>query len=304
MQVTVIGAGTVGLSWTGLFLANGAKVTICDPRPDIRLWALSGLEGIKWSLVSLGYSIDKFTRQLCFEDKLHKAVQDADIIQECIPEELEAKRSMYEKLERFAPSSALMLSSSAGFSASEMAVRMTNAGRMMVGHSFCPPHLIPLVEVGPGERTSPESIRKAMDFYRRMGKYPVLIGKEVAGLVANRLHFALLREGIHLVTSGVITIESLDEIVRSSLGPRWAAAGPFKTIALGGAGGLGNFLEQLGPTVEHIWRGLGHVKLDAETRASLRKQSDDVYARVPVEDLVKERDEHQIAILRALRKQP
>src|SRR5882757_6470161 len=91
-HVTVIGAGAVGLSWTGLFLANGLKVTIHDPRPDIQLAALSGLEGIKWALQSLGYKIEKFTRHLSFEDKLHKAVRDADIIQESIPEDLEAKQ--------------------------------------------------------------------------------------------------------------------------------------------------------------------------------------------------------------------
>jgi ketoreductase RED1 len=302
--VTVVGAGAVGLSWTGLFLANGLRVTIHDPRPDIRLAVLGGLENIKWSLENLGYRIEKFTRHLYFEDKLHKAVADADIIQESIPEDAETKQSLYEKLGRFARPSALILSSSASLCASVIAQRMKDAGRVLIGHSFDAPHLMPLVEVVPGRKTSKGRIDRAMAFYRGIGKLPVLIGKEVSGIVVNRLHFALLRESIHLVNSGVISIEDLDQLVKASLGPRWTAAGPFKTLALGGGvEGIAHFLDHSGQMMENVWRGLGHVALDDQTRARLRRQSDDCYARVPVDDLIKERDEQQIAILKVLKNQ-
>ena len=301
-QVAVIGAGTVGLSWTALFLANGLEVTIYDPRPDIRIAALSGLDQIKWSLMSLGYSVEKFTRRLSFNEKLHKAVGDADIIQECIPEDVEAKQSLYEKLERFALPSALILSASASLPASVITKKMKNAGQVLVGHSVDPPHLMPLVEVVPGSRTSKDSIEGAMAFYLSIGKCPVLVGKEVPGFVVNRLHFALLRESIHLVNSGVISVERLDEVVSASLGPRWTAAGPFKALALGGGPeGIAHFLEQSGAMMEQVWQGMGHVKLDAETTERLRKQADDCYACAPLEDLIKERDEQQIAILNALK---
>jgi len=301
-HVTIVGAGAVGLSWTGLFLANGLRVTVHDPRPDIQLAVLSGLERIKWSLESLGYRIEKFTQRLCFEDKLHKAVADADIIQESIPEDAETKQSLYEKLGRFARPSTLILSSSASLSASVITQRMKDADRVLIGHCFDAPHLMPLVEVVPGNKTSKDCINRAMTFYRSIGKWPVLIGKEVSGFVVNRLHFALLRESIHLVNSGVISIEGLDQLVKASLGPRWTAAGPFKTLALGGDGeGIARFLERSGPMMTDVWRGLGQVDLDEKTRATLHKQSDDCYARVPVEDLIKERDEQQIAILKVLR---
>jgi ketoreductase RED1 len=301
-RVTIVGAGTVGLSWTGLFLANGLSVTVCDPRPDIQLAVLSGLERIKWSLESLGYRIEKFTKQLCFEEKLHKAVADADIIQESIPDDAEAKQSLYEKLGRFARPSALILSSSASLSASVIAQRMKDADRVLIGHSFDAPHLMPLVEVVPGNKTSRDCTDRAMTFYRSIGKWPVLIGKEVSGFVVNRLHFALLRESIHLVNSGVISIECLDQLVSASLGPRWTAAGPFKTLALGGGGeGIARFLERSGPMMKNVWRGLGQVDLDDQTLSRLYKQSDDCYARVPVEDLINERDEEQIAILKVLK---
>ena len=304
-KIAVVGAGTVGLSWTGLFLANGFPVTVYDPRPDVRIAVLSGLEGIKWSLESLGYRIDKFTRRLYFEDKLYKAVADADFVQESIPEDAGAKQSLYEKLDRFSPVSALILSSSACLSASLITKRMKSADRVLIGHSFDAPHLMPLVEVVPGVRTSKEAIGRAMEFYRGIGKSPVLIGKEMAGFVVNRLHFALLREGLHLVNSGVLSIDQLDQVVRASLGPRWTAAGPFKTLALGGGvEGIAHFLRYSGALMQTIWRELGHVDLDESTCARLRKQSDDYYARVPVEDLIKARDEDQIAILKVLKEHP
>ncbi len=298
----MVGAGAVGLSWIGLFLANNLRVTVCDPRPDVQIAVLSGLENIKWTLQSLGYKIEKFTRLLSFEETLHKAVADAEFIQESIPEDVEAKQSLYEKLDRFTRPSALILSSSASLSASVITKRMRDAGRVLIGHSFDAPHMMPLVEVVPGAQTSKEVIHRAMEFYRGIGKMPVLIGKEIAGFVANRLHFALLREGMHLVNSGVLSIEQLDQLVRASLGPRWTAAGPFKTLALGGGiEGIAHFLRTSGQLMQNVWRELGQVDLDESTRASLRKQSDACYARVPVEDLIKARDEEQIAILKALK---
>ena len=303
MRVTVVGAGVVGLSWTGLFLANGLTVTICDPRPDIRLTALGSLENIQWSLRSLGYRIEKFTQRLRFESRLYKAVADADIIQESIPDETETKQALYEKLDRFASASALILSSSASLSASVITKRMKGPHRVLIGQSFEAPHLIPLVEVVPGNKTSRDCIERAMHFYQGLGKRPVLIGKEVSGFIANRLHFALLRESIHLVSSGVISIGDLDEVVQTSLAPRWTAAGPFKTLALGGgAEGLAGFLQRSASMMESVWRGLGHVDLDDQTMATLRKQSDECYARVPVDDLIKARDEEQIAILNVLKR--
>ena len=252
-NITVVGAGTVGLSWTGLFLANGLNVTIHDPRPDIQIAVLSGLENIKWNLQSLGYPIEKFTRRLHFEDKLHKAVADAEFIQESIPEDVEAKQSLYEKLGRFTRPSALIFSSSAALSASVITKRMRDADRVLIGHSIDAPHMMPLVEVVPGVKTSQEAIQRAMAFYRDVGKRPVLIGKEVAGFVANRLHFALLREGMYLVNSGVLSIEDLDQLVTVSLGPRWAAAGPFKTLALGGGiEGIAHFLRCSGSLMQNV----------------------------------------------------
>lgn len=290
-HVTVIGAGTIGLSWTGLLLANGYRVTINDPRPDVQIAVLSGIELIKLSLQSLGYKTDHFTRRLTFESRLNKAVQDADIVQECAPEDVELKQGIFEKLARFAKPSALLLSSSSGICASVISEKMKDASRMLIGHPSNPPHLLPLVEVVPCKRTDKGAVTDALHFYRSIGKHPIVIEKEVTGHVANRLQCALLREGVQLIRSGVISMENLDHIVASSVALRWAAAGPFKSLAMGaGPGVFGNFLDQLGD-------------LDCDTKALLLRQSGDSYKRIPVEDMQRQRDEEQLAILKAIKRQ-
>ena len=111
-KITVIGAGAIGLSWTGLFLANGWRVTINDPRADIKTAALDGLAQIKPSLAALGYSVTDFEKALSFEADLEKAVKDADIIQENGPENLAFKQDLYGKLDKWTKPAALLLSSS------------------------------------------------------------------------------------------------------------------------------------------------------------------------------------------------
>lgn len=302
-NVTVIGAGAIGLSWTSLFLANGLNVTINDPRADIKETALQGIEAVKPTLASLGYDVSDLTANLSFESDLQKAVANADFVQENAPENVAFKQDLYVKLEAFTKAGALILSSSSGIPATVFAEKMKNAERVLIGHPFNPPHLIPLVEVVPGKQTSKEAVDEALEFYKALGKQPILIEKEIPGFVANRLQCALMRESIYLVESGVVTMENLDNIVSSSIGLRWAAAGPYKTFTLGGgSGGFPHFLEHLGPFLESIWAVLGTPKLDEPTKALLLKQSAESYGKIPIEELEKERDHQQLAVLQALKK--
>ena len=302
-NVTVIGAGAIGLSWTSLFLANGLNVTINDPRPDIRETVLEGLEVVKPTLSSLGYEVKNLTAHLYFESDLEKSVANADFVQENAPENIAFKQDLYAKLENYTKAGALILSSSSSIPVAVSTEKMKNAERVLIGHPFNPPHLIPLVEVVPGKHTSKAAVAEALEFYKALGKQPILIEKEISGFVANRLQIALLRESIYLVESGVVTMENLDNIVSSSIGLRWAAAGPFKTFTLGGGtGGFPHFLEHLGPLVESIWGILGSPKLDEHTKALLLKQAAESYGKIPYEELEIERDGQQLAILKALNK--
>jgi ketoreductase RED1 len=302
-NITVIGAGAIGLSWTALFLANGWKVTINDPRPDIKTAVQEGLELIKPSLAAMGYSVSDLFMGLSFEADLEKAVKNADFVQENGPESIPFKQDLYAKLDKWVKPEALLLSSSSSITATIFSEKMTRPGRALIGHPFNPPHLIPLVEVVPGKNTSPAATLGAMNFYRSLGKKPVLIQKEIAGFVANRLQAALMRESIHLVKEGVIDMEGLDMIVSSSIGLRWAAAGPFKTFTLGGGtGGFPHFLQGLGPMLEKLMMNIGEAHFDAETTKVLLEQYNAGYGKIPIIELEQQRDHQQLAIMKALGK--
>jgi ketoreductase RED1 len=302
-NITVIGAGAIGLSWTALFLANGWKVTINDPRADIKTAVKEGLDQMKPSLAALGYSVSDLDKGLSFEADLEKSVKDADFVQENGPESIPFKQDLYAKLDKWVKPTALLLSSSSSITATIFSEKMARPERALIGHPFNPPHLIPLVEVVPGKKTSHGAILSAMNFYRSLGKRPVLIEKEIAGFVANRLQAALMQESVNLVKSGVVSMQALDSIVSSSIGLRWAAAGPFKTFTLGGGtGGFPHFLQGLGPMLESLWRDLGVCHFDAETTKILLEQYGASYGKVPITELQQQRDHQQLAIMKALSK--
>ena len=302
-NVTVIGAGAIGLSWTALFLANDLKVTVNDPRPDLEEATLKAIEAIKPTLKALGYKAKDLTKKLFFEKDLAKAIRNADVVQENGPENVAFKQDLYMQMEASLKPTALVLSSTSGIPATTFTEKMKDAGRVLIGHPFNPPHLIPLVEIVPGKRTSREAIAEAVQFYTAVGKSPIVIEKEVPGFVANRLQSALFRESISLVSQGVVTMEALDQIVSSSIGLRWAAAGPFKTFTLGGGeGGFPHFIKHLGPPMENSWKNLGNPHLDEATMNLLLEQSNNSYGKIPYNELVKERDEQQLAVLHALKK--
>ncbi|MFI5774753.1 3-hydroxyacyl-CoA dehydrogenase family protein [Streptomyces sp. NPDC051658] len=158
-----------------------------------------------------------------------------------------------------------------------------------------------LVEVVGGEQTDPEAVRRAVDFYTALGKKPRVLHKEVPGFVANRLQAALFREAVNLVLQGVVTEKELDEIVTSSIGLRWAVAGPFRSFHLGGGpGGLPAFLEHLGPALESQWRDLGAPILDEATVKFLSAQADADFGATTIEEMQTARDAAQIKVMRAL----
>lgn len=302
-HVTVIGAGAIGISWTALFLANDLEVTVNDPRPDLEEATLHAIKAIKPTLKALGYKTKGLTNNLFFEKDLGKAVQHADVVQENGPENITFKQDLYTQMETKVKPGALILSSSSGIPATTFTEKMKDAGRVLIGHPFNPPHLIPLVEIVPGKRTSKEAIDDAVEFYTAIGKSPIIIEKEIPGFVANRLQSALFRESIYLVSEGVIDMEDLDNIVSSSIGLRWAAAGPFKTFTLGGGpGGFPHFLEHFAPPMESGWKNLGNPHFDQATTSLLLEQSKNSYGKIPYDELAKERDQQQLAVLHALKK--
>jgi ketoreductase RED1 len=301
-KVTVIGAGVIGASWTALFLAHGLTVVVNDPRPDVETIVRDYIRNNLSTLKELGLPTDNLEKKLSFEANLEASVAGADLVQENGPERIEFKQDLWERIGKVVGAHALMLSSSSAKTATEQALQMSRPGRLLVGHPFNPPHVIPLVEVVPGEKTSPEAVDDAVAFYAALGKVPRVVRKEMPGFVANRLQRAIFRECCYLVIQGVVKVDELDDIVTSSIGLRWAADGPFRSFHLGGgAGGFKSFFKQFGPGLNEAWKNMAPVNLDEVAQDKIIAQAEASFAAQPPEQLESERDAKQLAIIRALK---
>ncbi|MFE0023402.1 3-hydroxyacyl-CoA dehydrogenase NAD-binding domain-containing protein [Amycolatopsis sp. NPDC059021] len=297
----VIGAGTIGLSWTALFAGHGLTVRVSDPRPDLAEAIQSALDEFTPHLAQQGLEVDGIADRVVIAADIADAVRDADVVQENGPENAEFKKDLFATLVREAPAHALLLSSSSAIPATAFTGGLADASRVLIGHPFNPPHLIPLVEVVPGGRTSDESVAAAVDFYRFVGRTPVVERKEIPGFVGNRLQNALSREAIYLVEQGVVTPEDLDKVMTNSLGIRWATVGPFLGSHLGGGpGGYRHMAEHIGKSMKKMWDGLGKPSQSPEEQERLIEAVEKAYGSSTYSELAETRDRKQIAVLSAL----
>ena len=213
------------------------------------------------------------------------------VVQENAPERIEVKRDLLARLETTLAPDALILSSTSGLKPTAMQQDMTHPGRLVVGHPFNPPHLIPLVEIVGGERTSDDAILAAVAFYERLGKQPIRLNREITGHVANRLQAALWREAVFLAREGVASVADIDRALTGAVGIRWALMGPHLTFHLGGgAGGMEGFVKNLGPAVESWWADLGDATLDDETARVLVEGVAEETGGRDVEELARQRN--------------
>jgi carnitine 3-dehydrogenase len=232
---------------------------------------------------------------------LEAAVTDAEFVQESAPERLDLKRELLAAIDRAAPPETVIGSSTSGFAMSEMQPDAPGAARMVVGHPFNPPYLIPLVEVVGGARTDPAAVAWAVAFYRAAGKYPLELERELPGFIANRLQDALWREALHMVAAGEATVGQIDAAIRAGPGLRWPIMGPCLTFHLaGGAGGMAHMLDHFGPALEEPWTRLEAPPLTRELRDRMVAGCAAEAAGRSVAELIRERDAKLVAILKAL----
>jgi ketoreductase RED1 len=252
------------------------------------------------ALRQLGYETAGFEQRLRIESDLEAAARDADLVQESGLEQIDFKRECFAHLEQLVKPNALLFSSTSSLRATQIAREMKDPGRMMVAHPFNPPHVMPLVEIVPGQGTNPEAVQEAVAFYRALGKAPVVLHREIDGFVGNRLQAAVLRESMYLVQQGVVSVEELDTLMKNSLGLRWAAVGPFQGMHLGGGpGGIAHFLTHLGPMFQGLFDELGEVHITPETIAQLARQTETAYGSMPNPRVASERDRKQLGILQS-----
>jgi 3-hydroxyacyl-CoA dehydrogenase len=282
LRISLIGTGTIGLSFAAFHLANPipCQLTIYDTRPNLSEYIQEHLpKFFKSQKISVDVSSIKLATSL------QEAVSDAHIIQESGPENLNVKRTLWKDVENHAPREALLWSSTSGIPASQQAQDMQDKSRLIVVHPYNPPHIMPLLELVPSPDTSERVITRTEGFWRERGRVPIHIKRETTGFVANRLAFALLREAVHLVNEGVVSVPELDQIVESSMGPRWSVAGPFKSYhAGGGPAGLEGFFKNIGGTVQACWDDAGTVNVGDGWEDEIFKQARYTYGTVDVSE--------------------
>lgn len=299
----VIGAGTIGLSWATLFAAHGLTVRVTDPRPDLAEAVAEALDRNAPQLAARGLDVTGLADRVHLAADVAEAVRDADVVQENGPERVEFKQDLFATLVREAPDHALLLSSSSAIPSSAFTPELPDeaAARVLIGHPFNPPHLVPLVEVVPGERTGEDAVQDAVDFYTSVGRTPVVERKEIPGFVGNRLQNALSREAVYLVEQGVVTPEDLDKVMTNSLGLRWATVGPFLGSHLGGGpGGYRHMAEHIGASMKQMWAGLGTPSQTDEEQERLIEAVEKAYGSSTYPELTETRDRRQLAVLSAL----
>src|ERR1700746_3152921 len=259
-NVAIVGAGVIGASWAALFLARGLNVVATDPAPDAEANLRRYIDAAWKDLTVIGLSPNASRDRLKFTTDMKKALADADLVQENGPERKDFKIKLFADMDAATRPDAIIASSSSGLTMSTMQSACKHPERCVIGHPFNPPHVVPLVEVVAGEKTSPETVERAISFYKSIGKKPIHVRKEVVGHVANRLQAALYREVVHLIEQGVLDVTDSDAAVCWGPGLRWGVMGPNLLFHLGGGpGGIQHFMEQFTGPLSTWWKDLGTI---------------------------------------------
>lgn len=249
--VAIIGVGIMGTGLAAEWAAGGRQVTIfgrdATRAADGRARAAAALDTLeRGGLLATGGAAAALAR-IRPAIALEAAVAGADLVQESVPEDLALKRDLFTTLDRLCPPTTILASNTSGLPISQIAAGLPGAARIIGMHYLNPPHLMPPVEVIPGEATAPDTIERARAALLSLHKSPLVVRSEVPGFLWNRLQFALAREAFWLVEQGVATMEEIDLAMRQGLGRRWAIAGPFASLDLGGIDTMARVADYLLP---------------------------------------------------------
>jgi 3-hydroxyacyl-CoA dehydrogenase len=247
-RVAIIGAGFVGRAWAISFARADHEVVLWDANPDAPDQALAYIEALLPDLAkhdllgSLSTAI--LRQQVQCAPSLEVALRACDYVQENTPEDVNIKRHVFSELDRLAPPTAILASSTSAILPSAFTEHLGGRARCLVVHPLNPPYLIPAVEIVPSVWTSAEAIDRAAMLLRGAGHAPMVLKREIDGFIMNRMQGALLEEAFRLVADGYASVEDIDVGLREGLALRWCFMGPFETIDLNAPGGVRDYVER------------------------------------------------------------
>jgi 3-hydroxyacyl-CoA dehydrogenase len=269
-RIAIVGTGVIGASWAAQYLARGFDVIATDPAPNAEANLRKYVDEAWPALTDIGLSPGASRDRLSFTTNMKEALSQADFVQENGPERPDFKMKLFADMDDATPPDSIIASSSSGITPSVIQSKCKRPERILIGHPFNPPHIIPLVEVVGGTKTSPEAIRQAMAFYASIGKKPIYLRKELPGHVANRLQAALYREMVYLIGQDVLSVEEADVAVSYGPGLRWGVMGQSLQWHLGGGpGGIKHFMEHLMDPLVGMMKSLGNPEVTAEVKQTI-----------------------------------
>jgi len=256
-KVAIIGSGFIGRAWAITFARAGHQVTLWDSEPDAPSKALDFICGVLPDLAANGLldalGPEAMLANIAPESDLAAALAGADYVQENAPERLDVKIALFEKLDRLAPTDAIIASSSSAILPSRFTENLPGRHRCLVVHPINPPYLIPATEVVPAPWTSPDVVARTREFLLAAGQSPIVMKRELDGFIMNRMQGALLEEAFRLVADGYASVEDVDVGIREGLALRWSFMGPFETIDLNAPGGVRDYVERYQGIYENLF---------------------------------------------------
>ena len=291
-NVAIVGTGVIGASWAAYYLSRGFNVVATDPAPNAEANLRKYVDEAWTTLSKNGMSSGASRNRLTFEPTMAEALANADFVQENAPERPDFKAKLFAEIDDATPADSILASSSSTLTMDVIQSQAKRPERCVIGHPFNPPHVIPLVEVVGGAKTSPETIEKAIAFYASIGKKPIRLFKALPGHVANRLQAALYKEILYLIQQGVLSVEDADAAVSYGPGPRWGVMGPSLQWHLGGGpGGINHFMEHLMGPLEGMMKALGNPAITPELKQTVTDGVMRMAANRSVEQLAEEENE-------------
>ena len=265
--VAVVGAGSIGKAWALVFAQAGHDVSLWDPDPAILSSAPDVIRAQLEELAAHGLLQEApgtVVLRVGVADSLEAAVGTAVHVQENGPESLELRRTLFEALDRHAPATATLASSTSGMPPSSFTEGLAGRARCLVAHAGNPPYLLPLVELCPAPWTSAEAVGSVRALMQGAGRLVATMHKEAEGFILNRLQGALLAEAFRLVADGIAEPAAIDTVMKGSLGLRWSFMGPFETVDLNAPGGIADFCDRYGGLYERLQKQMPPRPWDAE----------------------------------------
>ena len=313
-KVACVGAGVIGYSWALYYALKKLEVNVYDlteEKLDLAKKRIheSLINLMNNEVVSLD-EISMIESRIHYTTSMKEATFDVQFITESGPESYEIKWQMVKEMEKYTSSETIIASSTSGLLISEIAKDALHPERFIGAHPYNPPHLIPLVELTKGDKTTNEVLDCAKEFYQLIDKEPVILQKEALGFICNRIQMAVYREVCDLVMNGVCSIEDADKAVTYGPGLRWAIMGPSLVFELGGGEGhIDGLMKHLNPSISLWLHDMADFKDFPEEFTSIaRKGVEEALKRRPKEignddaSLAKYRDKMLISLLKLHKK--